>query len=67
MTRVNHRLACMENRWITRTLRPEQDLDVVTFLIGGGQPPNELRIHMVDGQPVRHATSCNGDWLGQRV
>lgn len=42
--------------------------DVITLWIGGGQLPDAARIQLlVENQPVRSATGCDTDWMGQRV
>lgn len=41
--------------------------DLVTLWVGGGQlPDTEIIQFLVDEQPVRSATGCNTDWMGQR-
>jgi len=42
--------------------------DVLTFLIGGGYDPTNLRVSLqVEGVPVRTATACGSEWLDRRV
>jgi hypothetical protein len=42
--------------------------DVITLLVGGGRDLARARVSLVvDGQPVRSATGCMSELLGQRV
>jgi hypothetical protein len=53
-----------------RLKSPEFELkgDFMTFMIGGGKSLKSLYLALlVDGQPVRVATGCNSEWMGQRI
>ena len=42
--------------------------DALTFRIGGGRDPQNLRVSLlIDGQPVASATGCNSELLGRRA
>jgi hypothetical protein len=53
-----------------RLISPEFRIqgDLITFKIGGGQLPDSERVQLiVDNQPVRSATGCDTEWMGQRI
>ena len=71
-----------DGRFVDTYLAPDADLpagrlvsppfliegELVTFVIGGSKAPGSEQVELwVGEQPVRKATGCNSDWMGQRV
>ena len=69
-------------RFVNSYLPPDADLptgrmtspsfviegELITFVMGGGKVPDSEKLELlVDDQPVRKATGCNSEWMGQHV
>jgi len=71
-----------QGRYVNTFLPPEDDAsvgrlvspefvirgDVITLRLGGGLLPDTERVQLlVENEPVRVATGCDTEWLGQRI
>ena len=67
---VNTFAATDEDASVGRLVSPEFEIkgDIISLKVGGGQSPATERIELViENQPVRTATGCDTEWMGQRV